>query len=67
MPQYVLKQMINNVYPVSNIQKIYKFKNYAFIHLNNREDAEELFNELTGKNILLVIELVSVLFVFRIL
>lgn len=32
-----------------NIQKVYKFKNYAFIHVKTRELAEGLKDTLKGK------------------
>lgn len=31
------------------IEKVYKFKNYAYIHMDTREHAERLMQKLKGK------------------
>ncbi|XP_028135031.2 APOBEC1 complementation factor-like [Diabrotica virgifera virgifera] len=52
-----LQQLLYKLMRKENIQRVYKFKNYAFVHLFERSQAEELMKILQGNDIKLQITL----------
>lgn len=49
MPFDQFSIIVYSLMPKMFIEKIYKFKNYAYIHLDTREHAEMLTRKLEGK------------------
>lgn len=62
-----LNAIILQFVPQQCLEKVFKFKNYAFVHLTTRIIAEHLMEKLTGKRPEFGIYILSVLIFYQII